>query len=87
MKVVQEAKHNSNYVKMDKGINVKMAKGESEMGSIYVTTGETGVDKFNFVVQDLTNENGDVLSADDMKVYAQKYIEVIWRSRNNKYEE
>lgn len=87
MKVVREADLNDNYVKMEKGINVKMAKGESEMGSVYITTGEEGVDKFNFVVQDLKNENGDVLSIENMDVYAQKYIEIIWRSRNNTYEE
>ena len=87
MKVLREASYNQNYVKMEKGINVKMAKAESEMGSLYVTTGEVGVEEFNFVVDDLKNANGDIFPMENMKVYAQKYIEISWRSRNNSYEE
>ena len=34
MKVVREAELNDNYEKMEKGINVKMAKAESEMEAI-----------------------------------------------------
>ena len=78
--------YNNNYVKMEKAINVKMAKAESEMGSLYVTTGEQGVDSFNLVVDELSNENGDVFPVENMKVYAQRYIEISWRSRNNTYE-
>ena len=87
MKVVREAELNENYVKMEKGINVKMAKAESEMGSLYVTTGEKGIDKFNLLAEDLVNENGDIFPVENMEVYAQKYIQITWRSRNNTYEE
>ena len=51
MKVIRETGLNDNYVKMEKGINVKMAKGEGEMGSLYVTTGDKGIDEFDLVPQ------------------------------------
>ena len=91
MKVIRDVEidgvnYNDNYVKMEKAINVKMAKAESEMGSLYVTTGEQGIDSFNLVVDELTNENGDTFPVENMEVYAQKYIEISWRSRNNTYE-
>ena len=87
MKVVREAELNGNYVKMDKGVNVKMAKAESEMGSFYVTTGDKAINSFNLLVEDLENENGDIFPVENMEVYAQKYIQISWRSRNNTYEE
>ncbi len=87
MKVVRNAELNGNYEKMEKGINVKMAKAESEMGNLYVTTGDKGVNSFNLAVQDLENSNGDIFSVDNMIVYAQRYIQITWRSRNNTYEE
>lgn len=87
MKVVRDVELNGNYEKMDAAINVKMAKAESEMGNLYVTTGDKGVKEFNLVVQDLENENGDIFPVDNMEVYAQKYTEIRWRSRNNTYEE
>lgn len=87
MKVVRESELNDNYVKMEKGINVKMAKGESEMGSFYVTTGDVGINDFNLLASDLENSNGDIIPVENMDVYAQRYIEVTWRSRNNTYEE
>ena len=92
MKVIRDVElkginYNDNYVKMEKAINVKMAKAESEMGSLYVTTGEQGVDSFNLVTQQLVSENGDIFPVENMEVYAQKYIMVSWRSRNNYYEQ
>lgn len=92
MKVIRDIEidgvnYNDNYVKMEKAINVKMAKAESEMGSLYVTTGDVGINDFDLIPQELTNEKGDVIPVEDMQVYAQRYIEVIWRSRNNTYEE
>ena len=87
MKVIRETGLNDNYVKMEKGINVKMAKGEGEMGSLYVTTGDKGIDEFDLVPQNLTNENGDIFSVENMEVFAQRYIKVSVRSRNITYEQ
>ena len=82
-KVLKGVDSNDRYEKMDKGINVKMAKGESEMGSLYITTGDTAINKFDLVAQPLTNENGDVFSVEQMEVMVQKYIEVTAKSRAN----
>ena len=92
MKVIRDVEfngvnYNDNYVKMEKAINVKMAKAESEMGSLYVTTGEQEIDSFNLIAQDLESDAGDIFPVENMTVYAQRYIKVIWRSRNNTYEE
>ena len=86
-KVLQDVKFNERYVKMDKGINVKMAKGESEMGALYITTDNLRIKKFDLVPQELTNENGDVFSVEQMEVMVQKYIEVTAKSRGNFLEE
>ena len=86
-KVLQDVKFNERYVKMDKGINVKMAKGESEMGALYITTDNASIKKFDLVPQELTNENGDVFSIENMEVMVQKYIEVTAKSRGNFLEE
>ena len=86
-KVLQDVEFNERYVKMDKGINVKMAKGESEMGALYITTGNSRINKFDLVPQELTNENGDVFSIEQMEVMVQKYIEVTAKSRGNFLEE
>ena len=67
-KVLQDVQFNERYVKMDKGINVKMAKGESEMGSLYITTDNLRIKKFELVPQELINENGDVFSIEQMEV-------------------
>jgi len=86
MKVLRDVKYNGNYEKMEKGINVKMAKGEGEMGSFYVTTADVGVKDFNLEVAELKNSNGDVFPVENMEVYAQRYIEIAIKSRNNTYE-
>ena len=82
-KVLQDVKFNGRYEKMDKGINVKMAKGESEMGALYITTDNARINKFDLVPQELINENGDVFSVEQMEVMVQKYIEVTAKSRGN----
>lgn len=86
-KVLQDVQFNERYVKMDKGINVKMAKGESEMGSLYITTDNLRIKKFELIPQELINENGDVFSVEQMEVMVQKYIEVTAKSRGNFLEE
>ena len=86
-KVLQDVEFNGRYVKMDKGINVKMAKGESEMGALYITTENLRINKFDLVPQELVNENGDVFSVEQMEVMVQKYIEVTAKSRGNFLEE
>ena len=85
-KVLQDVKFNARYEKMEKGIHVKMAKGEAEMGSLYVTT-ESKVKKFDLVPQELTNENGDVFSVENMEVMVHKYIELTAKSRANSLED
>lgn len=86
-KVLQDVQFNERYVKMDKGINVKMAKGESEMGSLYITTDNSRIKKFELIPQELINENGDVFSVEQMEVMVQKYIEITAKSRGNFLEE
>lgn len=86
-KVLRDVELSGDYVKMDKGIHVKMAKGEGEMGSLYITTGTKGVDRFDLVPQTLTNENGDEFSIEQMEVMAQRYIEISLKSRGNYLEE
>ena len=86
-KVLQDVQFNERYVKTDKSINVKMAKGESEMGSLYITTDNLRIRKFELIPQELTNENGDVFSVEQMEVMVQKYIEVTAKSRGNFLEE
>lgn len=86
-KVLQDVQFNERYVKMDKGINVKMAKGESEMGSLYITTDNLRIKKFELIPQELINESGDVFSVEQMEVMVQKYIEVTAKSRGNFLEE
>ena len=86
-KVLRDVELSGDYVRMDKGIHVKMAKGEGEMGSLYVTTYDKGVDKFDLVPQNLTNESGDVISVEQMEVMAQRYIEISVKSRGNYLEE
>ena len=87
-KVLQDVQFNGRYEKMEKGIHVKMAKGEAEMGSLYVTTAEKyGVKKFDLVPQELTNENGDVFSVENMEVMVHKYIELTAKSRANTLED
>ena len=86
-KVLRDVELSGDYVKMDKGIHVKMAKGEGEMGSLYITTGTDGIDRFDLVPQTLTNENGDEFSIEQMEVMAQRYIEISLKSRGNYLEE
>jgi len=86
-KVLQDVEFNERYDKMDKGIHVKMAKGESEMGSLYITTEDAGISRFDLVAQPLTNEKGDVFSVENMEVMVQKYIEVTAKSRSNNLED
>ena len=86
-KVLRDVELSGDYVRMEKGIHVKMAKNEAEMGSLYITTQDKGVDKFDLVPQELTNENGDVFSVEQMEVMAQRYIEISTKSRGNYLEE
>ena len=86
-KVLRDVELSGDYVKMEKGINVKMAKNESEMGSLYITTHDKGVDKFDLIAQPLINENGDEISVENMEVMAQRYIEISVKSRGNYLEE
>ena len=86
-KVLRDVELTTDCVKMEKGINVKMAKNESEFGSIYITTQDKGIDKFNLVPQVLTNENGDEIPVEQMEVMAQRYIEISVKSRGNYLEE
>ena len=86
-KVLRDVELSGNYVRMEKGIHVKMSRGEGEMGSLYITTGSKGVDKFDLVPQPLYNENGDEFSVEQMEVMAQRYIEVSLKSRGNYLEE
>ena len=86
-KVLRDVELSGDYVRMEKGINVKMAKNESEMGSLYITTHDKGVDKFDLIAQPLTNENGDEFSVENMEVMAQRYIEISVKSRGNYLEE
>ncbi len=87
LKVMQDSSFNVNYEQMPVGINVQMSKNESEMGSFYVTTGERDIDNFNLVPSALINENGDILPVSQMKVYAQKYVEVTSKSQGNNLED
>lgn len=87
LKVVQDPALNENYEKMPVGINIEMSQNESEMGSFYVTTGNKAVESFNLTLNDLTNERGDVLPTSQMKVYAQKYVNVVSKSQGNALEE
>lgn len=86
-KVLQDVQFNERYVKMDKSINVKMAKGESEMGALYITTDNLRIKKFELIPQELISENGDVFSVEQMEVMVQKYIEITAKSRGNFLEE
>ena len=86
-KVLRDVELSGDYVKMDKGIHVKMSRGEGEMGSLYITTGTKGVDKFDLVPQPLYNEDGDEFSVEQMEVMAQRYIEISLKSRGNYLEE
>lgn len=86
-KVLRDVELTGDCVKMEKGIHVKMAKGEGEMGSLYITTGTDGIDKFDLIPQPLTNEDGDEFSIEQMEVMAQRYIEISLKSRGNYLEE
>ena len=86
-KVLRDVELSGDYVRMEKGIHVKMARGEGEMGSLYITTQDKGVDKFDLVPQELYNENGDVFAVENMEVMAQRYIEISVKSRGNYLEE
>ncbi|MBR4943735.1 MAG: hypothetical protein IKZ28_06845, partial [Clostridia bacterium] len=86
-KVLRDVELSGDYVRMEKGIHVKMARGEAEMGSLYITTGTEGVDKFDLIPQTLVNENGDEISIEQMEVMAQRYIEISLKSRGNYLEE
>lgn len=87
LKVVQDPALNGNYKEMPVAINLEMSKNESESGSFYLTTGKRDIKSFNLTVSDLINQNGDVFPTSQMKVYAQKYVEVISKSQGNKLEE
>lgn len=86
-KVLRDVELTADCVKMEKGIHVKMSKGEGEMGSLYITTGTDGIDKFDLIPQPLTNEDGDEFSIEQMEVMAQRYIEISLKSRGNYLEE
>lgn len=84
VKVVQDSALNGNYEQLPVGINVAMCKNESEMGSFYVTVKNGEIKSFDLTASELKNENGDVFPTSQMKVYAQKYVNVKTKSRGNK---
>ena len=56
-------------------------KGETTALQVMITAKED-IDSFNLKVSDLKTENGEVFSKDNLKVYAERYIEVYYPYEN-----
>lgn len=87
MKVMQDSALNSNYNMQDAEISATMAKNELESAQLFVTAGSEDISSFELIAKDLKNANGDVFSAENINVYAQKYIEVKEKTVGNELKE
>ena len=79
-KVLKAPEYNHNNPKLEAALDVAAANGETESGQIIITTGDIGVNSYVTEVSDLTNENGDVYSAENVEVYNQWYVLVSKKS-------
>jgi hypothetical protein len=87
MRVVQNPELNGNYEMADAKITAKMAKNELESAQLFITTNDMSFEYFELIAADLTNENGDVLPADQIDVYAQHYVNITQHSPATNIEE
>ncbi|MBR4943730.1 MAG: DUF4091 domain-containing protein [Clostridia bacterium] len=87
MKVMQDSAMNGNYNVQGAEISATMAKNELESAQFFVTAGSKDISSFELIASDLKNENGDVFSAENINVYAQKYIEIKEKTVGNDLKE
>lgn len=78
-KVLQNAKNNDSYHNLGGGISFSMMKNESE-GSQLVLTAKRNVSSYELVGEDLKDDDGNVISKEDISIYHQKYVEITKRA-------
>ena len=87
MKVMQDSAMNGNYHVQTAKIAAEMAKNELESAQLFVTAGSKDISSFELIANNLVNENGDVFLAENIDIYAQKYIEVKEKTVGNELKE
>lgn len=75
-KVLQNAQDNSIYDKLPAHLSVQMMKNETEGAQLIVTAG-SDVNSFFLTASDLSDGKGNTISADDIEIFQQKYIEIV----------
>ena len=83
LKVMQSG----DYVPLGQKLDVIMYKGETESGQLIITP-EKDIKSYELITEDLRLENDASVSfsKDKVKVYDQKYINVVTKTNNNKNE-
>ena len=78
-KIMQDKEYDGSFTS-EKTVKINMAKNESESGQIIVTAGKD-IGKYNVTVGDLKN-GSNIIPAEDITLYNEKYIEVTTSSKN-----
>ena len=78
-KIMQDKEYDGSFTS-EKAVKINMAKNESESGQIIVTAGKD-IGKYNVAVGDLKS-GSNIIPAEDITLYNEKYIEVTTSSKN-----
>ncbi len=73
-KVIQQSKKNDTYEKMAAEISVQMMQGEYEGAQLIVTADKDMT--YTLKAGELKSENGDVIPAENVAIYHQKYMKI-----------
>ncbi len=75
VKVLQNQKDDLAYDELEAMCDIQMMRNETE-GTQLIITATEDIDAYDLVVSDLKDDNGNVISVEDIKVYHQKYMVV-----------
>lgn len=73
-KVIQQSKRNDTYEKMPAEISVQMMQGEYEGAQLIITANKDMT--YTLTAGELKSENGDVIPAENVAIYHQKYMTI-----------
>lgn len=81
-KVVKNPADNTIYEKLDASLNIQMMKNETEGAQLIITAG-SDIKSYVLEKSALSDGNGNTISADDIEVYHQKYLEIERKHSSN----
>lgn len=74
-KILRETTINYDAYKSAPGVELDMARAETETSQIVITAKKT-IESYNLTVSDLTNSNGDVIESENIQAYSAMYVYV-----------